>query len=185
MNLTDSPGAAEDLIRELGRLRGVECAGCGEPVGAHDTLMSMVMGFKNAPRCMICLAAGLEEDAAKLRENLLRYIRQRRCYSEAWNWANREKGLPESEMLPLEDFNMEAEPEPRPEADASWDAGDQGCGELALELRLRLEKMPPGHLLQLTTRDLGAPQDVPAWCGLTGHKLARAEPPCYWIRRRD
>jgi tRNA 2-thiouridine synthesizing protein A len=67
----------------------------------------------------------------------------------------------------------------------AWDAGDQGCGELALDLRVRLEKLRPGEVFRLTSRDLGAPEDLPAWCRLTGHALLAAEPPHYWIRRKD
>jgi tRNA 2-thiouridine synthesizing protein A len=70
-------------------------------------------------------------------------------------------------------------------ADAEWDAGDMGCGELVLELRLRLQAMAPGSILKLTTRDLGAPEDLPAWCGMTGHTLLKAQHPEYWIRRRE
>jgi len=67
----------------------------------------------------------------------------------------------------------------------SWDAGDQGCGELALELRMRLENLKAGDVFRLTSTDLGAPEDLPAWCRLTGHALLAAAPPHYWIRRKD
>jgi tRNA 2-thiouridine synthesizing protein A len=70
-------------------------------------------------------------------------------------------------------------------ADAEWDAGDMGCGELVLELRLRLKAMAPGSILKVTARDLGAPEDLPAWCGMTGHTLLKAQHPEYWIRRRE
>jgi tRNA 2-thiouridine synthesizing protein A len=69
--------------------------------------------------------------------------------------------------------------------DAEWDAGDLGCGELVLGLRLRLEAMPPGHVLKLTALDPGAPADLPAWCRLTGHALVQAEHPVYLIRRKE
>jgi tRNA 2-thiouridine synthesizing protein A len=69
-------------------------------------------------------------------------------------------------------------------ADA-WDAGDLGCGELVLQLRLRLKRMP-GQVLRLTARDPGAPEDIPAYCRMTGHELVRAEPASctWWIRAR-
>lgn len=72
---------------------------------------------------------------------------------------------------------------PRP--DAEWDAGDLGCGDLVLELRIRLKALRPGQVLKLTARDPGAPADLPAWCRLTGHGLAGAEHPVYWIRRKE
>jgi tRNA 2-thiouridine synthesizing protein A len=70
-------------------------------------------------------------------------------------------------------------------ADAHWDAGDLGCGELVLELRRRLETMRPGQLLQLIARDPGARADVPAWCRMTGHVLIADEHPVYRIRRKE
>ena len=39
-------------------------------------------------------------------------------------------------------------------------------------------------VLLLTARDPGAPEDLPAWCALTGHVLLRAAPPTYFIQRR-
>ena len=75
-------------------------------------------------------------------------------------------------------------PAPRA-ADAQWDAGDLGCGDLVLELRLRMEAMNPGQLLQLTARDPGARADIPAWCRMTGHTLIAAQHPVYQIRRKE
>lgn len=70
-----------------------------------------------------------------------------------------------------------------PVADAEWDAGDLGCGELVLELRMRMAELDPGQIIKVTARDPGAPADMPAWCGLTGHTLVDAAPPVYYIRR--
>jgi tRNA 2-thiouridine synthesizing protein A len=66
-----------------------------------------------------------------------------------------------------------------------WDAGDMGCGELVLELRLRMKTLQPGEQLHLIARDPGALEDLPAWCGLTGHHLRRARHPDYWIERKE
>ena len=65
-----------------------------------------------------------------------------------------------------------------------WDAGDLGCGDLVMELRIRLNAMRPGDLLKLTARDPGAKEDVPAWCRLTGHDLVEGVHPTYLIRRK-
>ena len=72
-----------------------------------------------------------------------------------------------------------------PAADAEWDAGDLGCGELVLELRNRLQAMAPGRLLRLIALDPGAPADIPAWCRLTGHTLVLEQRPVYLIRRKE
>jgi tRNA 2-thiouridine synthesizing protein A len=69
--------------------------------------------------------------------------------------------------------------------DVEWDAGDRGCGELVLELRLRLDAMAPGRILKLIARDSGAPADIPAWCRMTGHTLVAEQHPVYRIRRKE
>ena len=67
-------------------------------------------------------------------------------------------------------------------ADA-WDAGDMGCGEVIILLRLRMRKLDPGAAFKLTAHDPGAPEDIPAWCRLTGRRLLRAQHPHYWIEQ--
>ena len=70
-------------------------------------------------------------------------------------------------------------------ADAEWDAGALGCGELVLELWGRLHAMQPGQILRLIALDPGAPADIPAWCRLTGHALVAEHHPVYLIRRKE
>jgi len=60
-----------------------------------------------------------------------------------------------------------------------------GCGELVMGLRIRLQPMKPGQILKLTATDAGVPEDLPAWCRLTGHKLFFFHHPEYWIQRRE
>ena len=68
-------------------------------------------------------------------------------------------------------------------SDVEWNAGELGCGELVLELRMRLAAMRPGQVLRLIARDPGAPQDMPAWCRMTGHTLVSQQHPVYLIRK--
>lgn len=72
-----------------------------------------------------------------------------------------------------------------PEPADRWDAGDAACGELALALRNRVRRLAPGDCIELITKDPGAPEDVPAWCRLTGHVLLSADHPIYLIARKD
>lgn len=72
-----------------------------------------------------------------------------------------------------------------PTADVRVDVGDTLCGELALLLKKELSKLEPGQVLQVVARDPAAPEDLPAWCELTGHAMLRCEHPDYWIRRKD
>ena len=67
---------------------------------------------------------------------------------------------------------------------SEWDAGMMGCGELILELKLRLAPLPAGARFTLIACDPGVPEDLPAWCRMTGHRLLRAEPPEFVIERR-
>lgn len=67
--------------------------------------------------------------------------------------------------------------------DDTWNAGDMGCGELVLELRMRLQAMP-GRVLKLIATDAGAPEDIPAYCRMTRHELVHVSAPEYWIRAR-
>jgi tRNA 2-thiouridine synthesizing protein A len=69
--------------------------------------------------------------------------------------------------------------------DAEWDAGHKGCGEIVMELHLVMQRLAPGAVLKLTARDAGAPEDLPAWCRMTGHTLLKAEHPDYWLQRRE
>ncbi|MBM3989787.1 MAG: sulfurtransferase TusA family protein [Planctomycetes bacterium] len=72
-----------------------------------------------------------------------------------------------------------------PRADDHWDAGEMGCGELVIELRARLRALAPRRVLRLVALDPGAREDIPAWCGLTGHALVLAAHPVYHIRRKE
>ena len=59
--------------------------------------------------------------------------------------------------------------------DAQWDAGGLGCGELVMDLMLRMRKLETGQVLRLTATDPGAPSDIPAWCRMTGHILRHVD----------
>ena len=68
---------------------------------------------------------------------------------------------------------------------SEWDAGGIGCGELILELRQRLGRIPAGAVLKLTASDPGVPEDLPSWCRMTGHRLIEAAPPTFLIERKS
>ncbi len=74
---------------------------------------------------------------------------------------------------------------PEPHADDHWDAGELGCGELVIDLRMRMRALAPQQILRLVALDPGAHADIPAWCGMTGHALVHAAHPVYFIRRKD
>ncbi len=67
---------------------------------------------------------------------------------------------------------------------AEWNAGSMGCGELVLELRAKLKSLEPGQVLKLIAEDLGAIEDIPAWCRMTGNSMVGASHPVYLIERK-
>ncbi len=67
---------------------------------------------------------------------------------------------------------------------AEWDAGEMGCGEVLIQLRLRMRPLARGDVFRLLSRDIAAPVELPAWCRVTGRRLVRAEHPEYWIEQK-
>jgi tRNA 2-thiouridine synthesizing protein A len=66
-----------------------------------------------------------------------------------------------------------------------FNAGAMGCGELVLELRFKMNTLNAGDLIKVIAEDPGAPEDLPAWCNLTGHKMVFQNHPEYWIAKRE
>lgn len=170
-------------LRELERVAGRPCAGCGGRCLAREAVWSIALGFKDAPRCLPCLGRGLGREAGELRAQLLDYVRRRECYATAWAEAVRLDGVEAATVEPPADDGVTVGDSDDAD-DLAWDAGPIGCGELALALRLTLFPLPPGSVVRVTATDPAAPEDVPAWCRLTGHTLVTAAPPVYRIRRK-
>lgn len=179
-------------LRELNRLAGGRCRDCETPYTARAAVGNVALGFKDAPRCLPCLARRLGRVAADLRTDLVAYARRRECYARAWAVAEQIDG-PMADWPPLAEApamtdTTDAPRSPEnsePAPAAAWDAGDIGCGELVLALRGRLNALPPGGVLKVTATDPAAPEDLPAWCRLTGNPLVRMNHPDYLIRRRE
>ena len=189
------------LLADLLRMQGSRCKECAAPLCSHESLMSIVAGCQDSPRCLSCLALLMGEGREEVRDHLLGYIRGRSCRRAAWLWGNQEEGF-EPDELPgclwpasgaaVKESQLEQSTNVPPDShatkhvpDAEWDAGNMGCGELVMGLRMRLHPMTPGQILKLTARDPGVPEDLPAWCRLTGHQLVSANHPEYLIRRRE
>lgn len=192
---SDDPARAAAMIASVAPMVGVACAACARSLCGHDAVLSIVLGYKHRPRCSHCLAIELGEPQPELCERCLQWISRRECFVAAWHWASAHEGQPQGMRPPCLWHGAAGTAAPAPDAlkadvvtaapDAHWDAGEMGCGDLVLELRLRLRAMAPATVLELRAADPGAPADIPAWCGLTGHALLRAEHPRYWIRRKN
>jgi len=66
-----------------------------------------------------------------------------------------------------------------------WDAGDFGCGQLAVGLKREIATLSCGDSLEVIAINDGAPADVPAWCRITGNALVAANHPVYVIRKGE
>ena len=194
---TDEDLAAEALIEYLNEFTDRKCPGCSHSPCGHELLFSSAMGVKDAPRCLSCLADLFQRDRDELRGHLAAYVRRRDCYWRAWQEANRREGhtgtdLPvclgtpqPTEPKEWSDSETEAKSDTGWTVTEIWDAGEMSCGDLVLALRIRMNKLNPGEVLQITALDPAAPEDLPAWCRMTGHRLLRVDHPKYDIQRKE
>ena len=201
----------ERVVAELERSTDAPCSGCGTVLCGHAVLFSLSAGHQDAPLCERCLHEELDGDPVATRARLVRFVLSKDCLRRGWRIAGLREGTSSDERpeclvvlaasggsVSTADDGDEA-PAVSPvdsgaeyagTADAGtahadeWDAGDLACGTLVLRLRMRMKALAPGDVLLLTATDDGAPNDIPAWCRLTGHALVAEEHPRYWIRRR-
>jgi len=199
---------AETVIAEVDARWGATCGGCSVALIGHDVVLSMLMGLRHTPRCIACLAASVGDELVSFSRRAHANVRRLDCYGAGWRHSDRrlsKQGAWPEERVPAalrldgpggrgdasasglrEDRCAAPSPEvsAAPDADARFDAGDMGCGDLVLELRARLMDLAPGAVLEVRATDPGAPEDLPAWCRVTRHTLVQSEHPRYWIRRR-
>jgi len=174
-----------EIVAQLRNWTSQPCLACKSPLLAEDVLYSNALGLKTTPKCLPCLAKGLEQNQADLKATLFEFIRRRPCLCKAFELST---GAQPAELDC--DFTL---PENQPPSstnsplapDLIWDAGDLGCGDLVLLLRGKLRTMLPGKLLKVTALDPGAPEDIPAWCKMTGNRLVHQQHPLYFIRNKD
>lgn len=66
-------------------------------------------------------------------------------------------------------------PDRRPEADATLDLGQAGCGDMTPLIRGRLRELTSGQVLEVLSQDPAAHEGIPAWSRLTGNEIIRVE----------
>jgi tRNA 2-thiouridine synthesizing protein A len=201
---------AETVVAAVDEASGTACRACGRELCGHDVVFSIVSGFADALRCVGCLAGAQDEDALEFATRAWRYIRRTDCFLAGWEAADRRETRPIASPPPCS-HRAEvaaadhpappgaADPGPRdpdnasrrdiswpiPRADQEWDAGTMACGELLVELRRRLSALPAQAVLRVRAEDPAAPEDIPAWCRLTRHRLVHHEHPIYDIQPRE
>ena len=61
------------------------------------------------------------------------------------------------------------------EKHATLDAKGLMCPMPIVQLAKKVKEMKSGQVLELLSDDVGAKEDVPAWCSRTGHQLVSTE----------
>ncbi len=189
----------EMVLLAVRKAGGQQCqdGDCTRLLCGHEAIFSLIAGYSERPICRQCLARQLDRDLEYLESELAMFAASKPCLSQGWRLANIDEGDsvdaiphcfqttalkqgPKSDAPLTVGSLVTGQPKP----DAIWDAGDQGCGDLALELRKRITQLSAGAILELRATDPGAPEDVPAWCRLTGHPLVFSQHPIYFIKRK-
>ncbi|MFV0437811.1 MAG: sulfurtransferase TusA family protein [Desulfopila sp.] len=67
------------------------------------------------------------------------------------------------------------------EFDDEFDGGEETCGRVIVNLHLYLRDQQPGLRVLVTSRDPGAPIELPAWCRMTRNELTAMRHPYYLI----
>ena len=62
------------------------------------------------------------------------------------------------------------------QADQVLNLGEQGCGQLVMEIMLAMRALAPGQTLLVTAYDPAAAGDIAAWCRMTGNTLRQIRP---------
>src|SRR5579871_3494196 len=92
----DEEQRAAELLALLERLAGASCRGCRRAICGHETVVSIALGFQDAPRCLGCLASGLARERESLRDQAMEHIFHRPCFLQGWRFASeRERTSPE------------------------------------------------------------------------------------------
>ncbi len=61
-------------------------------------------------------------------------------------------------------------------ADFFLDLGEKACGQLVMEVMLAMRDLSAGQTLLVTAYDPAAPEDLAAWCRMTGNTLVQTLP---------
>ena len=63
--------------------------------------------------------------------------------------------------------------------DDEFDAGEESCGRVIINLHLYLKSLIPGTRVLVISKDPAAPLEIPAWCRMVKNELIGMEHPFY------
>lgn len=89
---SDQEEASELICRVEAKL-GTPCDTCGRSLCLHQLLANSALGTLQQPKCLECLAAGLDQSVTDLANQLLGYVNRRDCYRTAWDSASKREGV--------------------------------------------------------------------------------------------
>jgi hypothetical protein len=93
MARADEERRTEELLDALARRAAAEpCVACAAPVCGHAYVANVALGYKNAPRCVPCLAKGFDRDAAGFLADVRGHVARRACLQAGWEWASANGG---------------------------------------------------------------------------------------------
>ena len=172
-------------LLDLLRIVGGACTDCRRQYSACAPPFSVSSWVSRMHRdvCPVWRKGSIEMSNS-LRDQLVAHIHRRACFLTAWREAERnDRAIPAD--CPVSVLRQEALAlDSGLAVPDEWDAAAMGCGELVMALRLKLHELPAGSVLKVTATDPAAPEDLPAWCRMTGHTLMAMNHPIYFIRRK-
>ena len=68
---------------------GAPCGRCSAALVGHDVVLSLLLGFRDAPRCATCLAEAHRAPRADFLSRAARNVRRLACYRAGWEHADR------------------------------------------------------------------------------------------------
>lgn len=85
---------AQALIQDLEHRRHRVCPLCTKELCFHEVLFSIVMGFKNEPQCLGCLAQEVQKTPEHFRDQIYTHIQRRPCWQRGWEWSSQQENFP-------------------------------------------------------------------------------------------
>ncbi len=81
------------FLADVERITATDCTDCRRPLCGHEAVITVLLGYKESPYCLSCVARALGETPARLRARAWQHIRRHDCFMLGWRRANRLEGI--------------------------------------------------------------------------------------------